>query len=400
MSPKKADLIVVGAGVIGSAVARSALFRRKVTSVAVLEKEAAPAQHTSGRNSGVVHAGFNLKPGSMKAKFCVEGNARMKEFCAAKRVSLEPVGTLVTAIKPEEVPVLEELHRRGRANGVPGARMIDGAELRRLEPNALGTAALHAPSGAITSGKAVTEALVEDARTLGAEFYFNRKVRSIGRVGGGYRVITNDGAFESPLLMNCAGLYADEVAHLTGVGLEYSIVPFRGEYFKLKPEKKTLVRSMIYPVPDLNYPFLGVHWTKMITGDLMIGPSATMAFGRESYSPFSIGWVDSLKMISKTSFWNMFRSKDFRRLAWGQIVMSFDRERFIQEARRLVAGVSSDDFVPGKNGNRAQVINRNGKMVDDILVEKSGASLHVLNAVSPGFTCSLPFADYLVDTLL
>ncbi len=397
---KRFDCIVVGAGVIGSAVARSLLLRKKAKSVAVIEKENEPAQHTSGRNSGVVHAGFNLKPGSLKAKFCVEGNVRMKEFCTKKNVPLEPVGTLVVALKDEEKSVLEEIHRRGVANGVPGVELIDAKRLQQLEPNAIGVAALHAPSGAITSGKYVTQALVEDAKQMGAQFFFGERVRAIEEVGPDYRVLAGSDAYVAPKLFNCAGLYADNVAHKMDVGLSYTIVPFRGEYFKLTSEKKNLVRSMIYPVPDLNYPFLGVHWTKMISGDLMIGPSATMAFGRESYKPTSIGWGDTLKMFSTANFWKMFASKDFRRMARQQMAMSFNRAMFIGEAQKLVRGAEVKDFLPGKNGNRSQVIDRNGKLVDDILIEKKGGSLHVLNAVSPGFTCSLPFADHLVDSLL
>lgn len=396
---KKVDCIVIGAGVIGAAVSRSLLSRGKVKSLVVLEKEVAPALHTSGRNSGVVHSGFNLKPGSLKAKFCVEGNARMKTFCKEKGVAVDPVGTLVMAMEQKEMSVLEELLRRGETNGVHGLRIVDAAELRRLEPHALGVAALHSPMGAITSGKEVTRALVEDVKNLGGEFHFTHQVKDIRETSQGFVVKANGMGFEAPLLFNCAGLYADEVAHKMGVGLEYTIVPFRGEYFKIRSAKKDLVRSMIYPVPDLNYPFLGVHWTKMISGDLMIGPSATMAFGRESYHPLSIGWKDSFKMALKPNFWNMFRSSDFRRLAWGQIKMSFDRERFIAEAQRLVSGADASDFEPGKNGNRAQMVDRTGKLVDDIVVKQQGGSLHVLNAVSPGFTCSLPFADYLVDTL-
>ncbi len=394
------DCIVIGAGVIGAAVARSLLLKNAAKSVVVLEKEPAPAMHTSGRNSGVVHAGFNLKPGSLKAKFCVDGNARLKEFCVEKSVPLMPVGTLVTATHTKELSVLELIYQRGKANGVPDIELIEKDELLRKEPNAMGIAALYAPSGAITSGREVTNALVEDAKALGAEFQFGQKVWGIAQKNNLYLVATNGGSYIAPVLFNCAGLYADEVAHMMGVGKNYTIVPFRGEYFKLKSAKKDLVRSMIYPVPDLNYPFLGVHWTKMITGDLMIGPSAAMAFGRESYSAFSIGWKDMLKMSTKQGFWRLFQSKDFRRLAREQIAMSFSREKFISEAQRLVKGAELGDFVPGKNGNRAQVVDKSGKMVDDILVEKHGLSIHVLNAVSPGFTCSLPFADYLVDTLL
>ncbi len=396
---KRFDAIVIGAGVVGSAVANALLDKKRVGSVAVIEKEKEPALHTSGRNSGVIHSGFNLKPGSMKAKFCVQGNARMRAYCERKRVPMSMVGTVVVAQTDAEVSVLEEILKRGRENGTPDVKIVDKKGLGALEPNANGVAALHSPSGSITSGRKITHALVEDAVSKGVEFFFSHHGSRIEESDRGFRVRVGNEDFESTWLVNCGGLYADEIAHQLGVGLRYSIVPFRGEYYKLSSTKAGIVNSMIYPVPDLHYPFLGVHWTKTIDGDLIIGPNATIALGRESYSPTSIGWIDTLKMLSKSNFWNQFKSADFRKMAWGQIKISFSRDKFIAEARKLVPNVDPADFKKGKSGNRAQLVDVEGKLVDDMIVEKKGRSLHVLNAVSPGFTCSLPFADYLVDSL-
>lgn len=394
------DVIIIGAGVVGTAVANALYDKKAAGKIAILEKEKEPAMHTSGRNSGVIHSGFNLKPGSMKAKFCVQGNVRLRAFCEEKGIPMQMVGTVVVAQNDKEVPILEEILKRGQSNGTPGLTVVDRAGLNKLEPNALGKAALHSPTGSITSGKMVTQALTEDAISKGCEFFFTHRVERIEPDGDGFRINAGGKTFQTKYLINCSGLYADEVAHQLGVGMNYTIVPFRGEYYKLAAAKASLVKSMIYPVPDLNYPFLGVHWTRTIAGDVIIGPNAMIAMGRESYYNTDIHWADAIKMLLKQNFWNQFRSADFRKMAVGQLKISLSRKNFVEEAKKLVPNVDDADFMPGKSGNRAQLVDTTGKLVDDMIVERKGNSLHVLNAVSPGFTCSLPFADYLVDILM
>lgn len=396
---KKVDVetVVIGTGVIGAAVARSLLRQKHGRSVALLEKERAPALHTSGRNSGVVHSGFNLKPGSLKARFCVEGNRRLREFCSEQRIPHDVCGTVVTALSLADEQVLHELLERGKANGVPGIRLITARELKNLEPHAAGLAGLQSPSAAITSGRLVTEALVNEVVSMKGRVFFDAHVKGIEPRGQGYRIRTATHEFNCAYLINCGGLYADEIAHLMNVGRNLTIVPFRGEYFKLSKEKSGVLRSMLYPVPDLRFPFLGVHWTKSIDGEAMIGPNAMMAFGRESYRLFDIHLKDVVKMAIKRNFWAMWGNPEFKRLFREQIKLSLSRSRFIEEARKLIPGVAARDFVRGKSGNRAQVVDHEGRMIDDIVVFREGASLHVLNAVSPGFTCALPFADDLVQ---
>lgn len=393
------EYLIVGAGVIGTATAR-ALAERGVRSIAVLEKEAAPAVHTSGRNSGVLHSGINPKPGGMKARFCVEGNRRLKEFCLNKKLPMQECGTVVVASNPSEIGVLEELLKRGTANGVQGLVIVDQKGLKNLEPNAIGLAALHAPSGGIASGREVTKALAADAKEKGVSFFFDQKVIGIEPQGEKYVVITSRGKFLCSRLLNCAGLQADQVAHLMDVGMDYRLIPFRGEYYRIHPSKAGLVKSMVYPAPDLRYPFLGVHWTKTVDGDLKIGPNAIIALGRESYSRWAVGLADTIDMIFSPHFFNMVRSSDFRSVARQQIAVSFSRTRFVEDAKKLVPNVDVSDFEPWKSGIRAQLVKSDGTMVDDIVAEKKGATLHVLNAVSPGFTCSLPFADHLADQLM
>lgn len=396
------DVVVVGAGVIGTAIARELALQRPKWAVAVLEKEPGPARHTSGRNSGVVHAGFNQKPGTFKAKLCVEGNRRLRALGAQGKVPLQVLGTLVVAAEQREIAVLEELLKRGQDNGVEGLRLLSGSELRALEPNALGIAALHAPTGGIVDSGALVRRLAAEATEAGVRFFYEHKITSLEETGKGYEaaVYSPSGAtrVRSKILINAAGLYADVIARQLGVGAGYAIIPFRGEYYKIRPEKAGCVRSMIYPAPDTRYPFLGVHWTKKIDGGLAVGPNAVLAFGRESYRATDIHVGETLAMVATAPFWRMLGNPEFRQAARRQMAVSLSRRRFFQEAARLVKGCRMDDLIPGSAGNRAQLVNRQGELVDDIVVETRGASVHILNAVSPGMTSSLPFAEHIART--
>ncbi len=393
---KKFDVLIVGAGVIGIATARAIATAGRLGRVAVLEKEPRPAVHTSGRNSGVIHSGINAKPGSLKARFCVEGNRRLRQFCKDKSLPMREVGTVVTALNGAEEEVLAELLKRGQSNGAEGVELVNREGLTRLEPHANGQAALYAPTGAIASGKAVAEALAKDAMAAGGEFFFGCRVKKINISESGVEVICENGdVFVARLLINCAGLYADKIAHQFSVALDHRIVPFRGEYHRLKDSKSQLLRSMLYPVPNLAYPFLGVHWTRTVAGDILIGPNATLAWSRESYSPFSFNVGEALEMATTLPFWRMFAHADFLKTMWGQLKISLSQEQFVAEARKLISGVRPSDFEKGKSGNRAQLVNSRGELVDDMLVMPGTRSVHVLNAVSPGFTCSLSFADHL-----
>ena len=396
------DVVVIGGGVIGVSVARALILRRPNLKIAVLEKESSVAKHTSGRNSGVLHAGFNQKPGTLKARCCVEGNARSREYALKNKVPMKQVGTLVTALNQAEIGVLEELLARGNANGVPDLKIIDAKKLRELEPNARGVAALHAPSAAIVDSRAFVETLAKEAQEKGVQFLFGHRVTGIEENPGGYKISSQNNSrlttHGSRFLVNCAGLYADRVAHFLDVGKNYRIVPFRGEYFKLSPFKSGIINSMVYPVPNLKYPFLGVHWTKKIDGSVAIGPNAVIAFGRESYKTFAINWREALAMLD-LSFFKMLASVEFREHAFDQLRLSVSKAAFLKEALRLVAGINKEDLLPGPAGNRAQLVNERGNLVDDLVVETKGSSVHVLNAVSPGFTSALPFADFVLSQL-
>lgn len=393
------DFLIIGGGVVGCALARALAQRHPKATIALIEKEKEVAAHTSGRNSGVLHAGYNQKPGTLKAKFCIEGNREIREYCARQKVPFDPSGILIVARTESERPVLEELLSRGQANGSPDLRILEAAELARRESNVTGVAALLAPSGGAVDSAALVRRLAEEATAAGVRFHLGERVLRVAESRDGYEVRTARGFHRARRLINCAGLHADRIAHQLGAGLDYSIVPFRGEFYYLDEARSSFIRSMVYGVPDVRYPFLGVHWTKTVHGRVKVGPNAVLALGREAYRTFDIHPVDTLDMLSDRKFWRMAASPEFRRLAAENLRTSLSKKAFLERAFSLVKGAAAADFRKGPSGIRAQLVDRSGNLVDDILVERRGGSLHVLNAVSPGLTCSLPFADYLADQL-
>ena len=397
-SEQSVDLLVVGAGVTGVAVARALALRAPRLSIAVVEKEAGVARHTSGRNSGVAHAGFNPRPGTLKARFCVEGNRRIRAFCRERGVPVRDVGTLVVARSADEAGALEELRWRGEANDVPDLRLLSARELGAREPNVRGCAALLAPTGAVLDAQAYVEALARDAQERGVTFAFGTRVLGVETAGSGFRVLASDASFRCGHLVNAAGLQADRLAHHMGAGREFTIVPFRGEYHRVAERKANLVRAMVYPLPDPDHPFLGIHLTPTAGGQLRIGPNAVLALGRESYRPWQVHPGDVLALASDPRAWRLL-TPSFVRTAVGQLRTSLSRHAFLREASTLVRGLELADL-EGRfpAGNRAQLVDRRGRLVDDLVVERDGTTLHILNVVSPGLTCSLPFADHLVDT--
>ena len=389
------DFVIIGGGVTGCALARALAARASSARIALIEKEPEVAAHASGRNSGVVHGGYNQKPGTLKARLCVEGNRRLKEYARSRNVPLAETGILVAARQASERSTLEELLRRGRENGVPGLKLVDGEELRGLEPNAAGAQGLHAPSGASVDPEALVRALAEDARRAGVSLLLGEEVRRLEERGSGFDLRTSRGAHRAKRLVNCAGQYADRIAHQLGAGLAYTIVPFRGEFYYIDDKKAGLIRSMIYSVPDIRYPFLGVHWTRTVHGKVKVGPNAVLALGREAYGTFDVHPGDAVRMALDPRAWRMAASAEFRRLVSQNLRSSLSKREFLRQAFTLVRGADASDFEKGPSGIRAQLVDRDGKLVDDITIERKGDALHVLNAVSPGLTCCLPFADHL-----
>ncbi|MGH2891619.1 MAG: L-2-hydroxyglutarate oxidase [Solirubrobacteraceae bacterium] len=386
---------VVGAGIIGLAVARRLTQVLPDASVTVLDKEQRLAAHQTGHNSGVAHAGLYYAPGSLKAQLCRRGIGLLKEFCTEHSVPYEECGKLVVARDGGELARLDEIERRARANGVPGLTRLDGERMREVEPHVRGVSALHSPSTAIVDFVAVADALAADVRRAGGDLRLGFEVRVIDRVRGETRLAAageEDLAFD--LVVICGGLQSDRLGRLAGGSHEPTIVPFRGEYHRLVPARTNLVRGLIYPVPDPAYPFLGVHFTRRVDGGVDIGPNAVLAFAREGYRRRDV----SLRDLAQT-----LRSPGFRRLArrhWRmgarEIHGSLSRRAFVAAARSFVPELRAQDVVPAPAGVRAQALDFDGSLVDDFRIESRDGLVIVRNAPSPGATSSLAIAEHIV----
>jgi L-2-hydroxyglutarate oxidase LhgO len=389
---------VVGGGIIGAAVARRLLQVEPDATVTIYEKEPALAQHQTGHNSGVVHAGLYYAPGSLKAELCRRGRSMLASFCAEQNLPYDECGKVVVALDESELAGLDEIERRSRANAVPGLRRLSAGELNEVEPHVRGVAALHSPHTAITDFAAVTRALADDARASGAAVRLGTAVTAVRHRGDEVLVGTSEGWVPVDRVIVCAGLHVDRVASLAGDDPDPRIVPFRGEYYLLRPQSRDLVRGLVYPVPDPRYPFLGVHLTRRIDGEVMVGPNAVLALAREGY-----GWSDvALRDLWATLAWPGFRTFARRHWRTGVVEMrgSLSRRAFVAAARRYVPELSTLDVVRGPSGVRAQALGRDGSLVDDFRLTRTGRVVSVRNAPSPAATSSLAIAERVVAMAL
>lgn len=393
------SVAVIGAGIIGCAIARE--LARRFDNVLLIDKEESVGFHTSGRNSGVVHSGFNPKPGTLRAKLCVEGSRLIRQYCRERGISCEQVGTYVMAVEEAQRLALEELKSRGERNGVPGLEILPIERVREQEPNVRGVAALYSPEGAIVDAPALTRALADDAVKAGAKLLLGQEVTRITEASDAAMVTTREGSYRARLVINCAGLHADRLAHMMGVGKDYTIVPFRGEYFVVCRPGPPLVRSMVYPVPHPKVPFLGVHLTRTVNGSVLIGPNAVPAFGREAYKKNQVQAGDLAEMVSHRGVWNaLLRNRDLIKVAWNELRHSCSRMHFWCEACRLVEGLKLEELAfESRVGIRPQLIRSNGQLLDDLVVEATERSIHILNVVSPGMTSALAFAKWFAQGL-
>lgn len=392
------DVVVVGAGVVGLSVGMH-LGQDSDLDVAILEKESHIGTHQSGRNSGVLHPGFNYEPESQRAEFAVQGTRRAKEFCAEHGVPLEETGVVVVAADRSEARRLDDLAAQADANGVE-VTVVDREGLASLEPHASGRAALHCPAAAAIDSSAFLRALALEAREAGVTRYMDAPVWGLDRSGRGYRLTTGMGPVECSYLINAAGLGADRLAHADGVGTDYQIVPFKGEYRELVPDRRHLCRSMIYPTPDPKLPFLGVHFTRRTDGRVLVGPNAVLALGREAYGRYDVSLPDLLETLSFGGFWRLLGTPKMARIAAEELHKTYRHERFVAAARELVPELEAEDVVDSYAGIRAQLVSSDGELIDDPLFIDGTHSTHVMNAVSPGLTCSLPMGEYLADRVL
>ena len=390
---------VVGAGIVGLAVARRLAQLRPDAQITVVDKETDVAAHQTGHNSGVVHAGLYYPPGSLKAQLCSRGRGLLQEFCREHGLAYDECGKLVVARRPDELPALQEIERRAAANGVPGLRWLTRDEMREVEPEVAGVAALHSPHTAIVDFPAIARAMAEELRQKGHEVRLGFEVTSVRRhVGGGVVVASADEALAVDRLVVCAGLQTDRVSRLAGDEEGPAIVPFRGEYYRLVPERNALVRGLIYPVPDPRYPFLGVHFTRRVDGGVDIGPNAVLALAREGYR-----WRDvRLGELLETLRWPGMRplARQHWRMGAAEVRGSLSRRAFLAAAREFVPALRDDDVLRAPAGVRAQAVDRDGSLVDDFRIHAVGPVVAVRNAPSPAATSSLAIGEYVAERVL
>jgi 2-hydroxyglutarate dehydrogenase len=379
----ESDLAVVGAGIVGLATARELKRRHPDATITVLEREHEVGRHQTGHNSGVIHAGIYYKPGSLKARLCVEGAAEMYEFCAEHGIAHERCGKVIVALDESELPGLDELERRGRENGVPGLRRLSAAELAEVEPHAAGVEALHSPNTGIADFGAVARALASELSEGGTGIATGAGVKGVSQSGDRIELAHSGGALRARFAVFCAGGWSDRLAVMAGAPAEPRIVPFRGAYLRLRPERRELVRSLIYPVPDPSLPFLGVHLTRHTGGDVLVGPTALLAPSRLGST---LSWPGS---------WRMFRR--WWRTGVTEIRHAVSRRAFVAAAADYVPGLRRDDVEFAFAGVRAQALARDGSLVDDFVVHETERAIHVRNAPSPAATSSLAIARLIAD---
>ena len=386
MNGRVYDVGIIGGGIVGLATAM-ALVRSGVQSLIVLEAEGRLAAHQTGNNSGVIHSGLYYKPGSLKAINCVTGREALYRFCRQHGIAHQACGKLVVATREDELVALGELEKKGIANGLKGLRRVSAAELKEVEPHVAGIAGLRVSETGIVDYVKVCEKYAEIITAGGGEIHLNFKVTRVKKKSQELILSSCSGEVCCRNLINCAGLHSDRVAHLCGVHPGLQIIPFRGEYYKLIPEKYGLVNNLIYPVPDPRFPFLGVHFTRMIDGGVEAGPNAVLAFKRQGYGKWSFSWRDAAQFVLYPGFWAM--GLKFWKMGLGEFHRSFSKRAFVRALQRLIPEIRAEDLQPGGAGVRAQALEPNGFLVDDFRILEAERMVHVLNAPSPAATASI-----------
>jgi L-2-hydroxyglutarate oxidase len=390
------DVIIIGGGIVGLATAMALSNTQPEKRILVLEKEATLAFHQTGHNSGVIHSGIYYKPGSLKAELCRQGNVALVEFCQKYHVPYEICGKVIVATEPEELPLLENLYQRGIANGL-GVHKLNGKQVQEIEPYVTCLAGISVASTGIIDYKKLCQKYAELIVAQGGEVRLNTKVEHLLEKDGGYVVVTTQGDFTTKYLVNCGGLQSDRVAKLGNVDPQAKIVPFRGEYYELTPEKRYLVKHLIYPVPNPNFPFLGVHFTRMIDGNIHAGPNAVLSLKREGYRKTEIDLRDVIDTFSYPGFWKL--ATKYVDIGMQEIIRSFSKAAFVKSLQRLIPDVEADDLIPLPPGIRAQALGKDGSLIDDFLLVKGKNALHVCNAPSPAATASLSIGCAIVKEM-
>jgi L-2-hydroxyglutarate oxidase LhgO len=389
------DVAVVGGGIVGLATSRELLRRRPQLKLANVEKETGYNRHQTGRNSGVIHSGIYYKPGSLKAKLCVEGRKLAWDYCDAKGIAYKRVGKLIVATEESELGRLDDLFARGKQNGLDDLQLLDARQIEAREPAARGIRAIFSPSTGIVDWALVAEHYAADAREAGADMYLGHDVIGIDRKNGITRLRTDKGTIDAKAVITCGGLYSDTLARLTGGAVDPKIVPFRGDYLILKPEKSHLVRGNIYPVPDPAFPFLGVHFTPRMDGTIWLGPNAVLAFAREGYRFWDVNVPELWDAVTYPGFVKL--AMKYWQTGAGEMYRDLVRRAYVGALQRYIPTLTADDCLPGPSGVRAQAMAADGSLVDDFVFEGSAGIVHVRNAPSPAATSSLAIAKHIAD---
>jgi len=387
------DVVVIGGGIIGLSSALQLLELRPNIKVAVLEKESELAAHQTGHNSGVIHSGIYYKPDSQKAKFCTSGVYDLKKYCVDKNIKYDECGKVIVATTQQELTRLKELYKRGMANGVPDIELIGRSRLAELEPYANGIQAIYSPHTAIVDFRQIATAYSEDIQLMGGHLLLDHQLKNVTVTKNDFVLSTSNGPVITKNIINCAGLYADKVADMMGVHNGIKIIPFRGEYFIIRPERRKLVKGLIYPVPDPRFPFLGVHYTKRINGEVEAGPNAVFAWSREGYKTSSINPRETLEYFAYLGFWRMAIST--WKVGLSELHRSIIKSVFVKDLQKLIPEIQSDDLLKGGSGVRAQAVDRKGNLLDDFNINITEGAIHVLNAPSPGATSSMSIGRHI-----
>jgi L-2-hydroxyglutarate oxidase len=395
--PKTYEVAIIGGGIIGTATALNLLHTKSITLI-VLEAEEKLAAHQTGNNSGVIHSGIYYKPGSQKAMNCSVGREMMYKFCEVHNIKHERCGKIIVAVNKNEVPLLNELELRGRANGLTGLKRLSPEEVKEHEPSVFCISGLFVPETGIIDYTQVTETYGKNIMSLGGEIKTNCKFISLSKDRNDLVLQTTSGEVRAKFLVNCAGLHSDRIAKLCGVDPKLQIIPFRGEYYKLKEGSKYLVKNLVYPVPNPKFPFLGVHFTRMINGIIEAGPNAVLAFKREGYLKKDFSFHDVSQMLFYPGFWNM--AVKHYKMGIGEFYRSISKSAFVKSLQKLIPDIDYDDVYYGGSGVRAQALEPDGKLVDDFRIAEAGKMVHVLNAPSPAATASLSIGKMIAGTII
>ncbi len=389
---------IIGAGIVGLAIGLELTSRFPGISVEIVEKEPQIAGHQTSHNSGVIHSGIYYKPGSLKARLCVSGAQALLRFCEEHGVPHDVCGKVIVATRNQELPQLDELYRRGQGNGLQGLQMLRAEQIREWEPHAAGIRGIRVPNTAIVDYRKVAETYSSLVQKRGGRVHLSHEVLAVKRSGSLSTIETSKGPLSANLVINCAGLHSDRISRMAGAKLDLAIVPFRGEYYEISPSKEHLIRGLVYPVPDPQFPFLGVHFTRRIGGGVEAGPNAVLALKREGYSKSSFSPGDIAEYIRFSGFWRM--AWKHWRMSLGEYHRSWSKTAFVMALQRLIPELTAEDIVPGGAGVRAQALSRQGKLIDDFHIIYTDGMVHVANVPSPAATASLAIARYIVDTIV